>query len=98
MPLRLEQLLHRLRNALKHACASEITVTVAVACLDERQHGLHVAIADNGTGIHADHPIGIGLHSMRERAEELGGSCTITGSENGTQVVAYLPIEYQENE
>lgn len=85
-----------LNNALKHARASTITIRLEIALLDERQRALRVEISDNGIGIAGDHPIGIGLHSMAERAEELGGSCTITGSENGTQVVAYLPIEYQE--
>lgn len=89
-----------LNNALKHAQAREITVVLevesAVVLQYSQQKALRVEIADNGVGIALDHTIGIGLHSMRERAEELGGSCTITGDAHGTRVVAYLPIEYQE--
>ena len=37
---------------------------------------------------------GVGLRSMRERAEELGGTLTIEpGPEGGTRVAAILPIE-----
>ena len=34
---------------------------------------------------------GVGLLSMRERAEELGGTCAVTSSAEGTVVVAVLP-------
>jgi signal transduction histidine kinase len=96
-----------LNNALKHAHASEVTIALAIeptiepAAIEpsverQPQHArrLRVEIADNGTGIPVDHTAGIGLHSMRERAEELGGSCTIASSQEGTHVVAYLPLEY----
>lgn len=46
-----------------------------------------------GVGLPAHHPVGIGLHSMRERAEELGGQWVIGNRvEGGVQVVAQLPI------
>jgi signal transduction histidine kinase len=37
---------------------------------------------------------GVGLISMRERAEELGGSITIGSnpSESGTRIIAHLPL------
>lgn len=89
-----------LNNALKHAQAREITVALevepAVALQYSQHQALRIEIADNGIGIAPDHAIGIGLHSMRERAEELGGNCTISGDADGTRVIAYLPIEYQE--
>lgn len=80
-------------NAVKHARASAITVTLALPFSAELPLSLCVEICDNGVGLSADHPIGIGLHSMRERAEELGGSCVISShAEGGTQVVAQLPL------
>jgi signal transduction histidine kinase len=37
--------------------------------------------------------VGIGLHSMRDRAEELGGNFMINNhTDGGVQVVAQLPI------
>jgi signal transduction histidine kinase len=97
-----------LNNALKHAQASEIIVTVEIEPQGELQNAvqkpaddphsrpraLRVEIRDNGNGIPADYVAGIGLHSMRERAEELGGSYTIMSSPEGTQVVANLPLAY----
>jgi len=42
---------------------------------------------------------GVGMRSMRERAEELGGSCTIEArSEGGTLVVAHLPLMEDDHE
>ena len=35
---------------------------------------LRVEVADTGTGLAADRRPGVGLSSMRERAEELGGT------------------------
>jgi signal transduction histidine kinase len=88
-----------INNALKHAHASEVIIRLTIEgdveqSREVQQRALRMEIADNGIGIPADHTVGIGLHSMRERAEELGGACTITSNQSGTQVVAYLPIEY----
>jgi two-component system NarL family sensor kinase len=39
-----------------------------------------------------DHRSGVGLSSMRERAEELGGSCVVESAPSGgTRVKAQLP-------
>jgi signal transduction histidine kinase len=51
---------------------------------------------DDGVGLSAartEHPAGVGLASMRERAEELGGTCVIESPPTGgTRVRAYLPL------
>jgi signal transduction histidine kinase len=50
-------------------------------------------ITDDGRGLPPERHAGIGLTSMRERAEELGGECgieTIIGG--GTRVRASLPL------
>jgi two-component system, NarL family, sensor kinase len=50
-------------------------------------------ITDDGRGIPADYRVGVGLSSMRERAAELGGSCTIESPKGGgTLVKTTLPI------
>ncbi len=53
---------------------------------------MHVEIADNGRGLALARPYGVGLASMRERAEELGGTCEVEGlPAGGTRVRASLP-------
>lgn len=56
-------------------------------------HLLVVEVDDDGRGIPGDHRVGVGQESMRERAEELGGSLMVmTGrSGRGTMVRAVLP-------
>ena len=72
-------------NAIKHAQASEITVSCITA-----PDGMHtVYIRDNGIGIgDASEPPGhYGLNIMRERAGRLGGSLGFSQPQNGgTQV------------
>ncbi|MFN8512546.1 MAG: hypothetical protein U0232_16455 [Thermomicrobiales bacterium] len=52
-----------------------------------------MTIADDGVGIAAGRRAGVGLASMRERAEELGGTCIIEPNPGGgTRVTARLPL------
>jgi signal transduction histidine kinase len=76
-----------LANARRHAGAREVVVR-----LDSVPDRLVVEVADDGTGIDPDAVPGLGLRSMRERAEELGGTFTVTSTSAGTRVVAVLPI------
>ena len=55
---------------------------------------LRVLIRDDGGGLAADRRTGVGLFSMRERAAELGGTCTVTSDASGTLVDARLPVGY----
>jgi len=81
-------------NAIKHAQASQIMVTSMVDRAPQAACSLKVTICDDGIGLPAEYTVGIGLQSMRERAEELGGSCVISKRRaGGTEVVAQLPIE-----
>jgi two-component system NarL family sensor kinase len=74
-------------NAVRHAHAKQCTVRLV------RARNLEVEILDDGRGLPTDVIPGGGLVSMRERAEELGGECTIrSGAERGTVVRARLPI------
>ena len=57
-----------------------------------RAGGLTVTVADDGRGIGPDVTAGVGLLSLRERAEELGGRCEVVCPESGgTTVRAVLP-------
>jgi two-component system NarL family sensor kinase len=61
--------------------------------LDNDAGALLVEIVDDGRGIGEDHGTGVGLSSMRERAAELGGWCTVEAPDSGgTWVRAYLPL------
>ncbi len=49
-------------------------------------------VSDDGRGLPAERRAGVGLSSMRERAAELGGVCSIEpGPAGGTRVLARLP-------
>jgi two-component system, NarL family, sensor kinase len=75
-------------NAVRHADARRCDVRIS------RNGALRIEICDDGSGL-PDHPAtGVGLRSMRERAAELGGRCTIERApEGGTVVRATLPLE-----
>ena len=54
---------------------------------------LHIAVADDGMGLPAAYRAGVGIQSMRERAEELGGSFSLEAATGGgTRVQARLPL------
>jgi signal transduction histidine kinase len=76
-----------LTNVIRHAHAGNCTIQI------ELTDTLTIEIVDDGIGLPAEHRIGIGLGSMRERAAELGGSCVIERGRNvGTRVYACLPL------
>jgi two-component system, NarL family, sensor kinase len=75
-------------NVVRHADARRCRVTL-------RRQGwqLVLTVEDDGRGIACDAPTGVGRASMAERAEELGGSLTVTSSpRDGTRVEATLPV------
>ncbi|WP_374454387.1 sensor histidine kinase [Nocardioides sp.] len=76
-----------LTNVVKHAGAERVDVR-----LEAGASGLDVTVADDGRGIGADVTAGVGLLSLRERAEELGGRCEVVCPDTGgTTVHAVLP-------
>ncbi len=90
LPLRLEEGLYRiiqeaLNNSLKHAAATSVTVQ-----LNTNDIGVKAEVVDNGLGFNsrAGHKKGgMGLLSMRERAEKLGGQLQIVSKpEQGTKI------------
>jgi signal transduction histidine kinase len=73
-------------NVARHAHARSCRLHLAV-----EPDALVVEVADDGQGI-AQRATGVGLHTMRERAVELGGTCTIDSRPGlGTIVRARLP-------
>ena len=77
-----------LTNVVRHAHATRAEVTV-------RRDGnaVTVEVRDDGRGIGEDVSAGVGLLSLRERAEELGGRCEVScPSGGGTRVWAWLPL------
>ena len=76
-------------NAVRHAGATSCTVRFG---LDREGGLLRLEVEDDGLGIGPDRGVGVGLSSMRERAEELGGTCTVGPRPGGgTRVRAELP-------
>jgi signal transduction histidine kinase len=75
-----------LTNVRRHAHAHTCSVRVAV-----EPTVLRLEVADDGGGFTSG-STGIGLHTMKERAAEIGGACEI-GSRpgGGTLVTASLP-------
>lgn len=81
-----------LTNVLKHSRASHVTVELVAA-----DGYLGLSVTDNGTGFAADalppsHQ-GMGLQSMRARAERLGGRLTIRADAKGTIVSMHFALD-----
>ncbi|WP_141014405.1 sensor histidine kinase [Nocardioides sambongensis] len=75
-------------NVSRHAEAAS-----AALCLERDGADLVLVVADDGVGIAAEAVAGVGLVSMRERAEELGGSLDVSCPEpRGTRVRVRLPL------
>ncbi|MBC8076401.1 MAG: hypothetical protein H7Y32_10035 [Chloroflexales bacterium] len=77
-------------NAARHGRARHSWVRLE---LPTGGDALLLTVANDGADIDTSGRSGVGLHSMRERAEELGGSCTVElPPGGGTRVVARLPL------
>ena len=82
-----------LTNVVRHAQASMCVLKV------QRNGNLIITISDDGCGLPAVAGRGIGMRSMHERAEELGGTCIIEAqSGGGTVVKACFPLMEDEHE
>lgn len=96
LPAAMEEELYRiaqeaLNNSLKHAAATTVTITLST-------HGDQVSleITDNGVGFDltaTDGNRGIGLHSMGERIQKLGGTLALRSAPGqGTTVRVQAPF------
>jgi signal transduction histidine kinase len=88
-----------LSNLVRHSQATKIAVA-----LDVRDGQLLLSICDNGVGFHAERLFsapasvasGIGLRSIREAAQDLGGRLEVESGPDGTKLVvsvAPFPVE-----
>jgi signal transduction histidine kinase len=75
-------------NIIKHAGAKQ-----AILTLELSDQAAILTIEDDGPGLLAERSSGVGLHSMRERAEELGGTLVIQSNQpRGCRVTAEIPL------
>jgi signal transduction histidine kinase len=73
-------------NVMRHAQAQTCQVHLTV------NEQLTLTIMDDGIGLPPALPTGVGILSMRERAEELGGTFKVISNEGQTLVTAVLPL------
>lgn len=76
-----------LTNVMRHARAQNCYLHLWM------DHGLKLEIADDGVGLPEEFHAGVGLSSIRERAEELGGDCSFEKfSPHGARILVHLPL------
>ncbi|RHW29105.1 GAF domain-containing protein [Nocardioides immobilis] len=80
-----------LHNCVKHAQPEHVVIRLVQAAADPGT--LVVEIDDDGVGFEpsAPHPGHLGMDSMRERTERLGGRLVVESSSAGSRVRAVLP-------
>jgi signal transduction histidine kinase len=83
-----------LTNIARHAHATSCRVRISV---DRARSVLELEVSDDGAGMPEGRRAGVGLTSMRERAEELGGACDVAPNPHGgTRVLARVPLPISE--
>jgi len=85
--------LEAVTNVINHAQAEICEVSLVL-----ENGNLKMEIKDDGIGLPKARKHGIGLDSMRERAEELGGRFELDSSSQGIRVCAEIPITSTRNE
>ncbi|HEY5459414.1 MAG TPA: sensor histidine kinase [Sphingomicrobium sp.] len=76
-----------LSNVYRHAKATHVSIG-----LYQRRSMLHISIADDGVGLPEKLRTGVGLSSMRERIEEIGGRLMIRAGKPGMILLASVPL------
>lgn len=78
-----------IRNVVRHADATSCAVR-----LTRTPDAVTLTVIDDGRGITDDRPPGVGIASMNERADELGGLVTISAGidQHGCCVAATIPL------
>jgi signal transduction histidine kinase/GNAT superfamily N-acetyltransferase len=80
--------LEAITNVVRHAQARQANIWLAVA-----PASLSLTISDDGVGLPTAVRPGVGLASMRERAEELGGTFYVESAPGGgTSITAIMPL------
>jgi signal transduction histidine kinase len=84
--------LEALTNVIRHAQAKHCAIRFSVSH-NGSSHELQIEIQDEGKGLSETYRAGVGLRSMRERAEEIGGTCVIeSNARQGTCVSVKVPL------
>jgi signal transduction histidine kinase len=84
--------LEALTNVIRHAQAQHCVIRFSLDQMDSNP-ALQIEIQDDGIGLPKARRSGVGTRSMRERAEELGGSCVIESTMgSGTRVRVTVPL------
>jgi signal transduction histidine kinase len=94
LPLHIEKALFRvaqeaMNNVVKHARATEVAIY-----LNSQENMVFLKIKDNGVGFEAGvvKPNTLGLTSMRERVEQLGGTFEIGPNPSGQGAMVYVVV------
>ncbi len=83
-----------LTNAIRHGRAGRCLIRLRCPI---PQGGIELTVEDDGIGIAQPFVPGVGIRSMRERADELGGTLRLEAIDGrGTRVTAYLPLTREE--
>jgi signal transduction histidine kinase len=79
-----------LNNAMKHAQASAMNVSLAIT-----DNKIHITVSDNGIGFgdEAFRSSGNGLKNMKKRAEAIGGELLFHSDSSGTTVALNVPLD-----
>lgn len=95
VPLDVKQAIYRimqeaLANAARHSSAEKVDITV-----QQSDYRIEIVIQDNGIGFdNQSHYDGIGLETMRERTEVLGGDFSLISEVGkGTKIITSFPIQ-----
>lgn len=76
-----------LNNIFRHAKAQHAYIEIQI-----KNKQLSIDIQDDGIGMLPGAVTGVGLASMRERAEELGGEFSILHAQSGFHILAKIPF------
>jgi signal transduction histidine kinase len=80
--------LEGITNAARHSGARTCTVRISI------DDALQVEVIDDGKGLRDGWRPGVGVASLNERADELGGSCAIESEPGGgVHLTVRLPLE-----
>jgi len=97
LPLKAEQALYRitqetLANAARHSHASQVNIELLYDTTN-----VSLNIEDDGCGFDiAQKPKGVGLRSIKERAESVGGTFVLeSGPGKGTRIEVIIPVAQQ---
>lgn len=76
-----------LTNVVRHSRATRCQIELSCT-----ETGLDISVVDNGVGFAGPRDGGVGVPSMRARAESLGGHLDIARETDGTRLSARIPI------